>query len=277
MSDESDFEIPEDIAALIPDVAVSDEEIEQNPLKDTPDQIKQFSKDVVERAKEIPNAPIAPNGLFKHPPNFTNEEWNIIIDGIQHFLPLYMIARKVNCSRHFLSRKIAEVPEIAQMVVDARQGIVDIAETQLLKYAQQGSVAATIHILDHLGVDRGWGQQGDPNKGQTEDVQITFGEISKADLEEAKHTIEEANKKVTPTLAGELAQIEVPKSASAQDLAFAEDMVKSIEKATEPKATNLPSPVVSPPPYQKSPEENSKYDFLETAFSEGGESPFAFM
>ena len=159
--------------------------------------------------------------------------------------------------------------------MDAKEGIIDETEFQLYKAARSGSMSAIIYLLDHLGQGRGYGEQVE-NKQQGEDVQITFGEISQADLEEAKQKIEEANKKVTPTLAGELAAMEVPKQATAQELAMAEDMIKAIEKnATERKPIDITPPTASPPPYeaQRTAVED-KYDFLENAFAEGGESPF---
>jgi hypothetical protein len=229
---------------------------------------------MLEAAQSIPQAKIAINGIFRHPPDFTQEEWDIIVAGLRAHLPLYAIAMKVNCERHFLSKKIQENKDVMQLVMDAKEGIIDETEFQLYKAARSGSMSAIIYLLDHLGQNRGYGEQGD-NKQQGEDVQITFGEISQADLADAQRQISEANKKVTPTLAAELAALEVPKAASAQELAMAEDMVKAIEKATENKPIDLPTPTVTPPPYetQKTAAEE-RYDFLENAFAEGGDSPF---
>lgn len=277
MSGESEFELPQEIAALIPDEISSDRVSKQaqQAVKEMENDFDNRADKMVAAAKSIPQAKVAINGIFKHPSEFTQEEWDIIVAGLRAHLPLYAIAMKVNCERHFLAKKIQENKDIAQLVMDAKEGIIDETEFQLYKAARSGSMSAIIYLLDHLGQGRGYGEQVE-NKQQGEDVQITFGEISQADLEEAKQKIEEANKKVTPTLAGELAAMEVPKQATAQELAMAEDMIKAIEKnATERKPIDITPPTVSPPPYeaQRTAVED-KYDFLENAFAEGGESPF---
>ena len=276
MSGESEFELPQEIAALIPDEISSDRVSKQaqQAVKEMENDFDNRADKMVAAAKSIPQAKVAINGIFKHPSEFTQEEWDIIVAGLRAHLPLYAIAMKVNCERHFLSKKIQENKEIAQLVMDAKEGIIDETEFQLFKAARSGSMSAIIYLLDHLGQGRGYGEQAE-NKQQGEDVQITFGEISQADLEEAKQKIEEANKKVTPTLAGELAAMEVPKHATAQELAMAEDMIKAIDKAAERKPIDITPPTASPPPYeaQRTAGED-RYDFLENAFAEGGESPF---
>lgn len=276
MAGESEFELPQEIAALIPDEISSDRVSKQaqQAVKEMENDFDNRADKMVAAAKSIPQAKVAINGIFKHPSEFTQEEWDIIVAGLRAHLPLYAIAMKVNCERHFLAKKIQENKDIAQLVMDAKEGIIDETEFQLYKAARSGSMSAIIYLLDHLGQGRGYGEQVE-NKQQGEDIQITFGEISQADLEEAKQKIEEANKKVTPTLDGELAAMEVPKQATAQELAMAEDMVKAIEKATERKPIDITPPTVSPPQYeaQRTAVED-KYDFLENAFAEGGESPF---
>ena len=276
MAGVSEFELPQEIAALIPDEISSDRVSKQaqQAVKEMENDFDNRADKMVAAAKSIPQAKVAINGIFKHPSEFTQEEWDIIVAGLRAHLPLYAIAMKVNCERHFLAKKIQENKDIAQLVMDAKEGIIDETEFQLYKAARSGSMSAIIYLLDHLGQGRGYGEQVE-NKQQGEDVQITFGEISQADLEEAKQKIEEANKKVTPTLAGELAAMEVPKQATAQELAMAEDMIKAIEKTTERKPIDITPPTASPPPYeaQRTAVED-KYDFLENAFAEGGESPF---
>ena len=276
MAGVSEFELPQEIAALIPDEISSDRVSKQaqQAVKEMENDFDNRADKMVAAAKSIPQAKVAINGIFKHPSEFTQEEWDIIVAGLRAHLPLYAIAMKVNCERHFLAKKIQENKDIAQLVMDAKEGIIDETEFQLYKAARSGSMSAIIYLLDHLGQGRGYGEQVE-NKQQGEDVQITFGEISQADLEEAKQKIEEANKKVTPTLAGELAAMEVPKQATAQELAMAEDMIKAIEKTTERKPIDITPPTASPPPYeaQRTAVED-KYDFLENAFAEGGEYPF---
>ena len=276
MGEEQDFEIPEDIAALIPDAIVSDKVSKQaqKVVKEMENDFDNRADRMLEAAKSIPQAKVAINGIFKHPSEFTQEEWDIIVAGLRAHLPLYAIAMKVNCERHFLSKKIQENKEIAQLVLDSREGIIDETEFQLYKAARSGSMSAIIYLLDHIGQSRGYGEQPE-NKQMGEDVQITFGEISQADLAEAQQKISEANKKVTPTLAGELASLEVPKAATAQELAMAEDFVKSLEKATERKPIDItPQTEMQTADDERQSEGDDKYTFLENAFAEGGDSPF---
>lgn len=297
MSDDpASYAVPPHIAAIIPgfnDPVPS--EVPPTPaasLTNAQKTIRAMEKEqenradkMVEQMKAVPVARIAPNGIFRHPPEFTDEEWDIIVQGLKANLPLYAIARRVNCERHFLARKIAEVQEIAQVAMDAKEGIVDESEYQLVKAAKAGSLSAIIYILDHLGQNRGWGEQKDM-KPQSEAVQIQFGEIPQASIAEAEQIIAEAQKQVTPTLAGELNEIEktanmVPQQISPQQLAVAEDTVNAIKQMYEqnkpidvtPGASSSPPPY-SPQPNIHTPEQQSRYDFLENAFSEGGESPF---
>ena len=86
---------------------------------------------------------------------------------------------------------------------------------------------------------------------------------------------------MTPTLAHELEGIEIPKAATAQQIAAGEELVKAIEKANQPKPVDIPPPVVSQPPYQQQPTNtgngmsDEQFELLQNAFGEGGDSPFA--
>lgn len=285
------LDIPSEIAQLMPEtpIVTNDNEDIQDSSDSFAEEATRFDlqssvKDMAIAAEQIPNAELALNGLFRHPPEFTVEEWRVIALGLQANLPLYAIAQKVHCSRHFLSKKIQENQGMVQMLLDARETLIDIAETQLQKAAQSGSVSASIYILDHLGKGRGWGEQTD-TKDKTDDIQIVFGDISDKDLKEAKSIIETANKKTTPTLAGELAGLEIPKPATAQELAVAEDMVNAIKNIAE---QNTPQQsrearevydVQSQPPYTpkqipNSKETDDKYAFWENAFTDSGDTPF---
>ena len=276
----SKLDIPDSIAALLPDVVESSKipPKAQQAVREMEDDQNNRAAKMVEAAKNIPTAKVALNGIFRHPPEFTEEEWDIIIAGLKAHLPLYSIAMKVNCERHFLARKIQENQEVVQVRLDAREGANDEMEYQLFKAARAGSMSAIIYWLDHQGRDRGWGEQ-EERKEKTDDVQIVFGEISDKDLEEGKRLVAEAQKRTTPTLAAELAELEIPKQATAHDLAIAEDMVKSIEKSSgspsEEKVTDIPPQSVSEPPYAANQGmSDERFHFLENAFSEGGDSPF---
>lgn len=276
MSEDAVYGLPEEIASLIP--PVENEPPSTTHAQQAVDEMKEDfnnrAEKMLEAAQNLPEAKIALNGIFRHPPEFTKEEWEIIIAGLRAHLPLYAISMKVHCERHFLARKIQENKEVAQLIMDSREGIIDETEFQLYKAARSGSMTAIIYLLDHMGQGRGYGEQGGAKDPQ-DDVHITFGEISEKDLQAAQQQIAEAQKIITPTLAGELAQVEVPQKATAQDRAFAEDLAKSIENANKPKSEEIRTPDhVSPPPYNQNNTIDSRYDYLESVFDEGAQSPF---
>lgn len=277
MQDPEDFELPEEVAALIPD-AVETPETPENARQAISEIQEELSgnrgEQMIEAAKQIPTAKVAINGIFRHPPEFTEEEWDIIVAGLKAHLPLYAIAMKVHCERHFLAKKIQEMKEVAQIAIDSREGIIDEAEFQLYSAARSKSMSAIIYILDHLGKDRGWGEQ-EERKDPSEDVQIVFGEISQDAIEEGKRKIAEAQKQTTPTLAAELSKLEIPKPPTSHDLAIAEDMVRAASQMQErPPVDVTPIVETSRPPYSNPQMSDDRYNFLENAFEDGGNSPF---
>ena len=267
--------VPPEVETLIADVIESSgtPPKAQKAVEEIEEELENRADKYLEKAKNIPVAKVALNGIFRHPPEFTEEEWDIIIAGLKAHLPLSAIAMRVHCERHFLAKKIQENEEVAQLVIDAREGIIDETEHQLYKVAKTGSIAAIIYLLDHLGKQRGYGDQGAAQIGM-DDVNISFGEISQKDIEDGQKQIEEANKITTPTLAAELLAHEIPQPSIAHGLAVVEEMAKAVDKATQPPPpAEMPPENVSPPPYSSSSQVN--YDFLDNAFSEGADSPFA--
>lgn len=280
-------DIPKEILQLLPDAGdaenlpkATQEAIEtiQGELEDPNRAVK-----LEMTAHNIPYASLSIKGLYRHPPNFTAEEWEIIVTSLRAHLPLSAIAQRVHCERNFLNKKIQEHPEIAQLVADARAAMVDQAEYQIFRAVSQGSLAATIHVLDHLGRDRGWGD-APPEKDAADDVHISFGLISPDDLKEADNKIVAAAQRTTPTLAAELAQVEVPRSASTEELAMAEEVIKKRQKELEPKPIDITpradgtQPEVHASPYKNMPRPSEvDLDTIEAAFSEGADSPFGYM
>ena len=289
MPDDSDIlpgsPIPPHLAALIPDLVESEitPPKAREAIRDIRKEADEAAQRIIDAQKSVPTAKVALNGIFRHPPEFTEEAWDVIIAGLRANLPMYAIAMRVHCERHFLTRKIAEMKEVAQLAIDAKETRLDIAEDQLAKAIKAGSLAAIMYFLDHHGQSRGYGEQQEKSNA-AEEVHISFGEISDRDLAEGKRLIAEAQKKTTPTLAGELAALEenggvpIPASASPQDLAAAEDMLKAINASSAPRPVDVtPQTETSVPPYAQEPQPDPKqaqYDFLENAFSEGGDSPF---
>lgn len=282
--------IPESVRGLIPD-AIESEEVSPRAQKIVDEianeatSIKEWTDQKLEDGKSLPTAKVAINGIFRHPPDFTEEEWEIIIKGLKAHLPLARIAAAVHCERHFLGKKIAEVKEVAQVALDAREGYVDEAQYQVYKIANSGSLAAAIFILQHWGADRGWGDGEQTRNQDAEETHINLGLISPEKLEEAQRRIEEAQKQNTPTLATQMAALEegiMPPAATPQELAMAEDIKRQAEAsfATPPaprqaQVDNYGQPPYAPPPQQPTsrPETASgfggqSYEYLESMFNE---------
>lgn len=298
MSEEPDISedvLPESIKGLIPDVVESEgipakakQVIEK--MKEEVPTIKDWAQKKLDEMDQIPTAKVALNGIFRHPPEFTEEEWDIIIAGLKANLPLYRIALKVHCERHFLAKKIAEMKEVAQLVVDSKEGLLDEMEYQLKRCAEGGSLSAIMFYLQHQGQGRGWGDGENNNNNDGEETFISLGVISDEKIAESKRIVAEANKKTTPTLAGELAAIEaggvVPSAATPQELAAAEDFVKAQQAQTPVPAvvTGTGAPpyaqqaqgMPQQPPYptpqntQGTSFGGHSYDYLESAFDDNG-------
>lgn len=293
MSDESistEEVVPSHLKGLIPDAIENDnvspaaEKVVEDIAKQAPD-IKEWAAQKIAEGESLPTAKVAMNGIFRHPPEFTEEEWEIIIKGLKAHLPLGRIASAVHCERHFLSRKIAEIKEVAQVAIDAKECFVDEAEWQLKKIADAGSLSAVMFILQHMGTGRGWGDVEQTRNIDAEETHISLGLISPEKLAEGQRLVAEAQKKTTPTLATQMAALEegiIPPAATPAELAAAEDIVKAAEAQS---SAPVPAKVdgVSAPPYgggmpqQPMPPQQGQasfggqsYEYLEAAFDDNG-------
>lgn len=284
--------IPESVKGLIPDAIESDEVSPRaqkivDSIANEASSIKEWTEQKIEEGKSLPTAKVALNGIFKHPSEFTEEEWEIIIKGLKAHLPLGRIATAVHCERHFLGKKIAEMKEVAQVALDAKESYVDEAQYQLHKIANSGSLAAAIFILQHWGADRGWGDGEQTKNPDAEETHINLGLISPEQLEEAQRRIAEAQKQTTPTLATQMAALEegiMPPAATPQELAMAEDIKRQAEASLSAPAAPQQAQVSSygQPPYDASQQQpatqqgtpsnfgGQSYEYLESMFNEEG-------
>ena len=80
-------------------------------------------------------------------------------------------ARLLECERSTIHKRIDNRPELAVMLAEAREALVDAAETAIDKLIKEGNVAAIIFTLKTQGKRRGWierqeitGADGDPLK-----------------------------------------------------------------------------------------------------------------
>jgi hypothetical protein len=66
------------------------------------------------------------------------------------------IARRFGCARSTIQSRIDKSPGLKALLEDARQGMVDIAESALYKRIYEGDITAIIFFLKTRGKDRGY-------------------------------------------------------------------------------------------------------------------------
>lgn len=143
---------------------------------------------VAEAARTIPQLPVRKGGIFHHPPDWTEEEDEVIAAGLRANLPLSVIGIKVNCERHALARHIDSDPGLRQLKLDCRESRIDQAEFQADRLVQAGNPSMIMFTLERLGRDRGWGQQ-EASQKTDEESRIVFGEIPEEDVKKADEVL----------------------------------------------------------------------------------------
>lgn len=171
---------------------------EVSRVGDTSTQTRETQGDVAAAASRMRQLPIRPSGLFHHPADWTDEEISVIVDCLKDNIPVYRIAKYVNCERHALARFIDKNPELRRLMEEQRDNLYDEAIFQADRLAKQGNASIIMFILERLGKSKGWAQQEMPNEPDKEDKKIIMGlipadEISKAQ-EECKKITGEENK-----------------------------------------------------------------------------------
>lgn len=66
------------------------------------------------------------------------------------------VATRCGVARKTVHERINRDPELAQVVQDARDSLVDLAESEIRKLIEQGNIAAIIFTLKTWGKHRGW-------------------------------------------------------------------------------------------------------------------------
>lgn len=134
------------------------------------------------------------NGIFKHPPDWTQEEIDFIADSLKMNVPIHTIAAMVHCEKHCLGRMIRDNPELNRLKEDQKENILDEAEYQIDRLSRQGNASAVMFILERLGRKRGWGQQEyvaeeeGERSGRIVMGMIPSDEVEKAETERAEVT-----------------------------------------------------------------------------------------
>jgi len=208
------------------------------------------SETALEASRNIPQLPVSPNGIFKHPSTWTAEEDEIIARGIKAHLPLQVIGTKVNCERGTLSRHIKNTPDLLALFEDAKEDLVDRGEFEADRLMRAGNPSMVMFVLERMGRKRGWGQQEYVEPKGEDDI-IQFTPIPESEIERADNI----RKEMGAVEDDQIAVGEIPKSE-----VFSADLLKNeieMEEAAKEVAAEKkePSPVkteqvsVSPPPY----------------------------
>ena len=184
---------------------------------------------------------VRPNGIFKHPDDWTEEETNFIVDCLKQNIPIHTIANMVHCERHALSRYINSLPELAQLKEDKYINMLEEAEYQADRLAKAGNAAIIIHILNTLGRMKPgvWTQEGGGG-GEGDDSRIVMGEIPAEEVEKANEQVKAINAE-----GGGIAGMDPMQMALTEDAVKAE--VDRRMNVVEAEGTASPSPVEKPP------------------------------
>ena len=137
---------------------------------------------------------VRPNGIFRHPSDWTEEEVAFIADCLKQNIPIYTIANMVHCEKHTLSTMIAKNPELNQLKLEKYENLLDEAEYQADRLMKQGNSSLVIYVLQTLGRKRGWTTEDTGNGGKDEGSRIVMGLIPDEDVEKAENTIREVKK-----------------------------------------------------------------------------------
>jgi len=70
---------------------------------------------------------------------------------------LSQAARLLNCERRTVHSYVERFPTVKEAYDDAREGFIDLAESQLNRAVRNGSIPAIIFVLKTIGRHRGYG------------------------------------------------------------------------------------------------------------------------
>lgn len=79
-------------------------------------------------------------------------------------------ARALKVTRQALHKRISDDEMLQRIVIDAREALVDVAESQALKQIKLGNTAIIIFTLKTLGKSRGYIEQNNVNHSGSVDV-----------------------------------------------------------------------------------------------------------
>lgn len=182
------------------------------------------------------------NGIFKHPPDWTQEEINFIVDALKEHVPLHTIAKMVHCERHALGRMIENNPELRDLQANKYRDMLEEAEYQADRLVKGGNTAMVIHVLDRLGRNTIWNPQySDGSENGEGESKIVMGIIPDTEVAAADEEVKKLKAAdPAPTMA----------AMDAKSMAMVQEAVKEGIEAARPDAIEAEAVDVGAPPYE---------------------------
>ena len=196
-------------------------EVDRTGSVEPPENISASMPTIAEQAQTLPRLPRRPNGFFRHPDTWTEQEVAVIVDGLKMNMPIMSIAKLVHCERHTLSKFIHSQPELLRLKEEQSENLYEEAVYQADRLAKAGNASIVMFILERLGKDKGWSQNESAAEGGVDEGRIVMGVIPDEEVERAEEAVK--SKQETDGL-GKAAGAQPPKTES--PLSIATDPVK---------------------------------------------------
>lgn len=106
-------------------------------------------------------------------------------------------AQLLNCGVATVSRYVRDYPSVKEAYDEARAGIVDLAESQLIIKLREGHWPAIKFVLQTIGRDRGWNPDADIRAAVQREVQLMVASDPSLDFAGVMAEVEEIFKRNT--------------------------------------------------------------------------------
>lgn len=187
---------------------------------------------------------LRPNGIFRHPNDWTQEELDFIADSLKMNVPIYTIANMVHCEKHTLSTLISKTPELRELREQKYDNLLEEAEYQADRLMKAGNSSLVIYVLQTLGRKKGWTTEDAAAGGKEDESRIVMGIIPDEEVKKAEEDVK-AVKGGDQNPAG---MITDPVALAAVEGMVKEEVAKRTEEM-KPKAIDVDS--VSKPKYEQ--------------------------
>lgn len=91
-------------------------------------------------------------------------------------------ARRLGCSRQAIYKRVQSDPELERALGEARERVIDLAESKLLELVERGNITAVTFVLRTLGRSRGYAERIETEHGGG--VEVRLGGVTPEELAE---------------------------------------------------------------------------------------------